>query len=109
MPNERTTGRAPTDQLGSIAPLLLSLKLLKEVCQRPVARQPGREIGGKAIAPDLYAHRLAASHNLPTERGRIGVNLAGHQYTIAPVWLHFLIAEFSISNSLQRELARTRL
>jgi hypothetical protein len=89
MPKERTTGRAPTDQLGSIAPLLLSLKLLKEICQRPAARQPGREIGGKAIAPDLYAHRFAASHNLPTERGRIGVVLAGHQYIIARVWLHF--------------------
>jgi hypothetical protein len=44
-------GRAPTDQLGLIAPLLLSLKLLKEIRQRPAARQPGREIGGKAIAP----------------------------------------------------------
>jgi hypothetical protein len=83
--------------------------LLREICQGSAASQPGREIAGKAIVPDLHAHRFAASHNLPTERGRIGVNLAGHQYTIAPVWLHFLIAEFSISNSLQRELARTRL
>ena len=34
---------------------------------------------------------------------------AGHHYEIVPACLHFLIAEFSINNSLQREVARARL
>src|ERR1700677_5248955 len=79
--------------------------------QLQLASKPGRVIGGKATAFDLHAHRLAASYNSPTPRRRIG-RLAGRHYVIAPV-VQFLnhgqVAEFSISNSLQCELARTLL
>jgi hypothetical protein len=91
---------ATTNRLvfNSLNPRLLKLKLLKEIRQCQLASQPGRVIVGKASAFDTHTHRFAASHNSPAPRRRIGL-LAGHHYVIGSV-VHFLIAEFSISDSV---------
>jgi hypothetical protein len=68
----------------AVAPKMFALKLIKEICQRPAARQVCRLVGGKAATLDPHAHRFSASHYSPAPRRRIGRH-AGCKYVIAPM------------------------